>query len=622
MKLKNLFGIFAAMALVAFVGCENNSVETGDTTFKLETSELTVPATGGAQVVNYTITNHQNGNVVITNCAENWIKELSTATYGSISFNVAPNYKKEAREARIRVEYTGVELQYEILVKQEASSQEMFEFDVVVNNATDLNLTVTPADITSPFVCRIETKANMETFGFTVNDELLTDNDMALFREEASSHGQTLRNYLENIVHTGKSFDVIFEKLVPNTEYIVYAYHLDPSKAAVTSEVYRYEVTTSDTEMLDVTFDMSFNIDGSYVEQTITPSNSEVYYFAEYMKVKDFYSYYGEDADIATTFVHKWNENVAIKNGMGYYASNIIDEYAKQGTQTFAHNELAAETEYVFYVFAVNPETAFCASEIKIEHVTTEPVNESDMTISIEIKNIFYTTADIYWTASDPNATFRRTVLTKAQFTACGSTDAERFAAFEANGYVNSYTATGFTDLNYTKGQAGVTFVALAFGVDGETPNTRIFWKEFTFLSDIPGTSNISLTYDKHYNLAEVAAVDAEHWGGYTAYENYALVPMTINGVEEGDQVYYMLDTRPMDWYSKDSQWLSEVAQETHLKDNYHNCYMQLEYERDYIIIAVARDKNGNLGQLFKAEIYLYKSDSADVATYTYTEEK
>ena len=141
-------------------------------------------------------------------------------------------------------------------------------------------------------------------------------------------------------------------------------------------------------------------------------------------------------------------------------------------------------------------------------------------------------------------------------------------------------------------------------------------------MSDVAGTSNITLSYTEHFNLAEVAAADAEHWGGYTAYEDYALVPMTISGVQEGDEVYYMLDTRPLDWYSKESQWLSEVAQDSHLKNHYHNCYMQLEYEKEYIIIAVAKDKNGNFGQLFKTELYLYKSDSADVDNYSYVETK
>jgi hypothetical protein len=83
-----------------------------------------------------------------------------------------------------------------------------------------------------------------------------------------------------------------------------------------------------------------------------------------------------------------------------------------------------------------------------------------------------------------------------------------------------------------------------------------------------------------------------------------------------------MLDTRPLDWHSKDSQWLSEVAQEKNLKNHYSNSYLKLEYERDYIIIAVAKDKNGNFGQLFKAELHLFKSDSEDVANYSYVEVK
>ncbi len=64
------------------------------------------------------------------------------------------------------------------------------------------------------------------------------------------------------------------------------------------------------------------------------------------------------------------------------------------------------------------------------------------------------------------------------------------------------------------------------------------------------------------------------------------------------------------------------MAQDRHLKNHYSNCYLKLEYERKYIVIAVAKDKNGNFGKLFKAELYLYKSDSADVANYSYVEVK
>ena len=89
MKLRNIFTLFTAIAMFALVGCEENKTEGGNVTFKLDTIELNVSADGGAQQVDYTITNPQSGAVVLTSCSESWIKNLSTATYGSIAHSFA-----------------------------------------------------------------------------------------------------------------------------------------------------------------------------------------------------------------------------------------------------------------------------------------------------------------------------------------------------------------------------------------------------------------------------------------------------------------------------------------------------------------------------------------------------
>jgi hypothetical protein len=426
---------------------------------------------------------------------------------------------------------------------------------------------------------------------------------------------------LQNIAYKGEAI-VDFTRLVPDTEYVVYCYHINLTNGQPTDwEVYTETIRTAKTQAIEENISMSFEIHGAHITQTVTTENPETYYYTECWSTNDFKAYFGNEATPEDIFPRRWNEQVTMKRNNGYQPSTIIADLCKQGTQTIEYNELKGDTEYIFYVFAVDPETVFTATDIVIEKVFTENVVDSGVTIEIEVKNIFKTTADIYFTASDPNATFRRTVLTKAQYQACGSTDTERFAAFEANGYINAYTAVGSTDINYTKGEPGVTFVALAFGVDGETPNTRIFVKEFTFMSDTPGTSNINFSYTEHYNLSEVAAVDAEHWGNYAAYENYALVPITISGVQEGDVVYYMVDTRVIDW-QKESQWLAEVAQEKNLKNLYHNCYFTLEYGKEYTIVAVAKDKNGNLGTLYLEEMIVYASDSVDASSYSYVEVK
>lgn len=620
--MKKILSIVAILALFVGIGCtEKPSEKKGETTFTLNQTEVNATAEGMDVEITYEVKNPQSGSVVLTECKDNWIKNLSTATYGMIKFTVAPNYKKEARETKIKVLYTGAKNGEEIVVKQEASDVEAFTYSILSNESTALSIEVTPADKETAYICRTYTKAHMEAFGL-IYDEGIINYDLDAIADEAYAASQTLLNYLQNIARKGQAI-VDFTELVPDTEYVVYCYHINLSNGQPTDgEVYTETIRTAKVQNIDENISMSFEVKGAHVTQTVTTKYPETYYYTECWSMNDFKAYFGSSATPEEIFPRRWNEQVTMKRDMGYQPATIIADLCKQGTQTIEYNELKADTEYVFYVFAVDPETAFTATDIVTESVYTSNATDSGVTIAIEVKNIFYTTADIYFTASDPTATFRRTVLTKEQYQACGSTDAERFAAFEANGYVNSYTATGSTDLNYTKGQAGVTFVAIAFGVEGETPNTRIFTKEFTFLSDTPGTSNIKLSYTEFYTLSEVAAVDAEHWGNYTAYDNFALVPMTISGVQEGDEVYYMLDTRPLDWYSKESQWLSEVAQSSHLKNQYHNCYMQLEYEKDYIIVAVAKDKNGNFGTLFKTELYLYKSDAANAANYNYVEVK
>ena len=621
--MKKILSIVAILALIAGVGCQKQQSEetkVGNTTFTLEKTEVEATAAGMDVEINYDIQHPQSGAVVLTECKDNWIKDLSTATYGMIKFTVAPNYKKEARQTKIKVQYTAVEDSFEIVVKQEASDVEAFAYDILSKEPTALSIEVSPADTTTAYICRTYTKAHMEAFGL-IYDEGIIYYDLDAIADEAYAASQTMLNYLQNIAYTGKAI-VDFTGLVPDTEYVVYCYHVNLTNGKATDwEVYTETIRTAKTQNIDENISMSFEIHGAHITQTVTTENPETYYYTECWSTNDFMAYFGSEATPEQIFPRRWNEQVTMKRDMGYQPSSIIADLCKQGTQTIEYNELKGDTEYIFYVFAVDPETAFTATDIVTEKVTTENVADSGVTIEIEVKNIFKTTADIYFTASDPTATFRRTVLTKEQYLACGSTDTERFAAFEANGYINAYTAVGSTDINYTKGQPGVTFVALAFGVEGETPNTRIFAKEFTFMSDTPGTSNINFSYTEHYNLAEVAAVDAEHWGNYAAYENYALVPITISGVQEGDVVYYMVDTRVIDW-QKESQWLAEVAQEKNIKNHYHNCYFILEYEKEYTIVAVAKDKNGNLGTLYLEEMIVYASDSKDASNYVFVENK
>ena len=620
--MKKIFNIVAILALLVGVGCTEKPVEEnkgGDATFTLEKTEVNATAEGGAVEINYTITNHQNGSAVLTECKDSWIKELSTATYGMIKFTVAPNFKKEARQTTIKVQYTGVEEKFEIVVKQEASEVETFTYDILSKEATSLSIGVSPADTDTAYICRTYTKAHMDVFGL-IYDEGIINYDLDAIEDEAYAASQTLLNYLQNIAHTGKTI-VDFTDLVPDTEYVVYCYHINLSNGQATDwEVYTEIIRTAKTQTIDENITMSFEVNGANVKQTVTTKHEDTYYYTECWALNDFKAYFGSEATPEQIFPRRWNEQITIKKDMGYQPHTIIEELCYQGTQTINYESLKANTSYVFYVFAVDPETAFTATEIVTETVSTLNVNESGMTITISVKNIYATTADIYWTASDENGKFARSVFTKADFNALGANDTEKLATIMAN--YDFYQAVGYTDMNLTGLMPNTEYVAFAYGLEGSTPNTRIFTTEFKTKSNTPGQSNISMSWDVHYNMADVAEVDAEHWGEYAGRDDRALLPIKISGVKESDKVYFMVITWPLDWYSKDSEWLRDVTQSKNLMNLYESYNFVAEYERNYSVIAVAEDENGNYGTLYKGSFYLYKSDSADVSTYVYTENK
>lgn len=622
MKIKNILGALAALMLL--VGCDNGGVDQPvDTTssFTLSTTEISVGAEVAMQDVKYTITNPVNGAVVLSNCPASWVENLSTATYGSIKFTVAPNYTSETRSTQITVEYTAIkDTTFTISITQAASDVPMFAFQDVTADITSITLDITPADESTAYICRHYTKEYIDTF-YLHDDSALIAHDMEAIAYEAGRAQQSLINYLYNISYVGVVSNVTFDQLTPDTDYVVYSYHVDLNSGNATSAVHREVIRTAKPTTDGATFTTTYDIVGATINQTITPSNEEIPYFVEYMAEEDFYSYYGSSANMAETFMSKWNENVTMRRNNGYSVSQIIEELCRKGTQTIEYDDLSAATNYVFYLFAVNTETAYVASDIIIDIIKTDDAQASGMTIDIKVENIFASSANIYWTASDPSGRFTRSVCTKAEFYNYGSTDEQRFAYFKAND-ISFFEVEGYTDMNCTTLSPNTEYIAFAYGLDGDTPNTKIFTTEFKTKSDTPGMSDIVMTWSEHYNMAEVAIADEEHWADNASKDNYALLPTTISGVSSGDTIYYMVTTLPLDWHSKDASWLMEVVQDKYLKNHYSHCNLVLEYEREYSIIAVALDANGNFGKLFKKSVCLKKEDSSDVSNYIFEEDK
>ena len=76
----------------------------------------------------------------------------------------------------------------------------------------------------------------------------------------------------------------------------------------------------------------------------------------------------------------------------------------------------------------------------------------------------------------------------------------------------------------------------------------------------------------------------------------------------------------PIDYYNKESEWLRDVAKQNNKLNLYSNYNFVAEYGREYTVVAVAKDANGNFGNLFLEEMTIYESDNDDSASYVYQE--
>ena len=627
MTFNRLFTCVAIATLALLVGCDDkvdDTTNSGDATFSLDKTEFSFPAAGGDATVEYTITNPVQGGVVLTNCEAGWIKNLSTATYGSIKFDVAPNYTDKMRETTIDVTYTGANDSYHIKVTQEASTETLFSYKVVYKAPRELTIKITPADKVMAYVCGIRTEEYINSFKLQSDVALFNDHIQTL-NDEAQRKGQSLMNYLQNVSYTGVAEEVLFDELIPATSYVAFSYHIDLTNAQIIGDIYREVIRSGEPEKVDVELGMTLEVKNNTINQIITSSDEEAYYHTSYWKVDDFYSYYAYlgDPKMEEVFPAKWNETVVTQLSFGKSVKEILDELCHRGSKSIENSGLANYTDYAFFLFAVDPVTGFVASEPIIQQATTTSAVDSGVVIEITVEDIFATTANVYWTADTEGATFARGFLTKNEYNTLGSNDEERFATFrQQSDKYSFYVATTATDMNLYNLTPNTTYVAFAYGVDGETPNTRIFTKEFTTLSGVAGQSNINMSWSEHYNAAEVAALDVEHWGDYATKADHAIIPMTISGVTTGDDVYIMLSTFSIDYYGQDdSQWLRDlVSNEANKVDCYAHYNIVAKYEYEYVLVAVAKDANGNYGQLLKKEIYLYESDSATADSYVYVE--
>lgn len=601
--LNTILSMAMVVAMTLFTACDDkepNVTPTPDSEASISLKATTVEAVaeGGEYTINYTILNPVEGGQISATSTEKWLGKFSTDLAGVISFTVAPNNSAAERTATVEVAYSAAAKTETFVVKQAGSTEEPLKLSLSKAEETSLTIHVKPLDREANYILRCYSMEYIIAFGLT-DDAKLFEHDLDALKVEAGMQG--LHNYLNKIALIGEA-DHTLDGLKPDTDYLVYCYHVDTSTAYPTliGSIERLEARTAKPEVTEeINFDVTFTADSESITQTIKSENWDGYYYYGCWSVSDFKAYFGAGADMQETFIKKWYDTLKIQQTT--YAKGIeqiLAEQCKRGEQTIKHNELLAQTDYVLFVFAVDDSTGFAVSECKLTNVTTEKPASVDMTIDIRVENILSTTADVYWTASTDTKEFARSVFTRAEWDAAGSTDDVRMHTFCTD--YSLFTAYGETDMNLSNLTPDTEYIAFAYGVEGGQPITALFSTSFRTAAKVVGKSKLTMTLGDYYLLSELAAYDPTGWSAYADYDDTVLLPVDITVEPYAYDIYYAAMPMVQDYYT-DDQWITQLQKQQQYDREHYNFYLTVG--KTYTLMGIAKDSDGNWGPLYKYEI-------------------
>ena len=409
--MKNLLTVLLiALSFSALTSCENGlsneqkQPNGPSVSIQLDTPIFDVAAEEGSYSIEYTIENGLSGiDIVVMANDTPWITNL-TATEGRISFDVEPNFSLEERSGDILVKYPNVDDKRIVVRQAQNPMSDCFSFEIKDETSTGCTSVITPQDKNMPYIVYMADVEYLMAMGIDTTDKLFMD-DYTFFMDFMSQYTvNDIEKFMmaNDIAFKGVS-TIQWTGLSPSTEYALYAYGIeyneDKSDYKLLTPIFHTLYTPQPAELTTVEFDVKVTVDGPEAFYEFAPIDWDGKY---YMDIYDSSSFYyvpeGEEPDdeYCKMIADEWMSLINQYMATGYTADQLYEMMCLEGPDSFSQM-CKADTQYMISFYAIDMVDGLpqVVSRPYLVYFRTEVVEQSTMTIDIELSNLYVRVVDV-----------------------------------------------------------------------------------------------------------------------------------------------------------------------------------------------------------------------------------
>ena len=591
MKNQVLYSVLAIAAAAFVYGCQKPMTESP--ALELDPAELTVPAEGGEFSVSYKVVNPAEGaRLEIDEPDVDWVKGFAVSD-SRITFQVDKNDTEFQREVTVPVAYSGAAGK-DFTIIQEGGVQAPFTIEMKEITTSSYTFDIFPYDKEMYFFYNFCTQNYLDSHNLT--------SDEALFQDDMLYYGNSIVSFLSQ----GDQIDVKNNVgISPSTEYVIYAYGVDPETLERLTDIVYKRFTTLEPEKVDVEFGVVPHVDGTSVTLDVTPVDYDGNWAAFAFKTSDL----DPDESLFSLCTEAMREQIGIWSII-YTPEQLLEKFCKTGEQSIMFSDLQAESDYTIAVVAVN-ESVEVNSEPSTVSVTTGAVTPSDNVLDITVSGITSTSAtiSISTTNDDP---YRFVITSAKELEGMDDRQIIDLCVSLPEGQYNSGSGPvkGLID----NLEPSTEYSVLACGVEAGTATTGLFSKNFTTSEAVDADVKFELLLDGYYDLEQT--VGAFRSAGYDDDADYlagldgeAIMTFKATTDPEVSTYYYMMMP------DVEGNWMSDEEYVSALMANGASApdgYIALDYDTAYLAVGVAVNDLGNTGPVWKKSFTLTSDGVSD----------